>query len=319
MLDNLINPIVLFFVLGLLAGVVRANLRLPDALYESLSIYLLLAIGLKGGVELAETSFASLLFPLTGALALGVTIPVAAYGILRKLGKFSRPDAAAIAAHYGSVSAVTFAVAQAFLERLGVPFEGFSTILLAVMEVPAIGVGVLIARIKAAKEPPAPGRLFHEVFLNKSMFLLVGGLLIGYVVGPEKVGPLKLLFFDLFKGALAFFLLEMGIVTSQRLGDLKKTGPFLAGFGIFMPLLSGMFGTAVGVMAGLSVGGTVLLATLAASSSYIAAPASMRIAVPEANPTYYLTASLGVTFPFNVTFGIKIYYWMSQLAHGWFK
>ncbi len=319
MLDNLINPIVLFFVLGLLAGVVRVNLRLPDALYESLSIYLLLAIGLKGGVELAETEISSLLRPLAGALGLGIAIPLAAYGILRRLGRFSRPDAAAIAAHYGSVSAVTFAVAQAFLERLGVPFEGFSTILLAVMEVPAIGVGVLIARIKAAKEPPAPGRLLHEVFLNKSMFLLVGGLLIGYVVGPEKAGPLKLLFFDLFKGALAFFLLEMGIVTSQRLGDLKKTGPFLAGFGIFMPLLSGMLGTVVGAMAGLSVGGTVLLATLAASSSYIAAPASMRIAVPEANPTYYLTASLGVTFAFNATFGIKIYYWMSHLAHGWFK
>ncbi|MFN0117812.1 MAG: sodium-dependent bicarbonate transport family permease [Elusimicrobiota bacterium] len=319
MTENLIDPVVLFFVLGLLAGLVKSNLRLPDALYESLSIYLLLAIGLKGGVELAKTEISSILLPMAGALALGVIIPVIAYGVLRSMGKFSRPDAAAIAAHYGSVSAVTFAVAQSFLDRLLVPFEGFTTVLLVVMEIPAIAVGILIARIKTAKEPLARGRLIHEVLLNKSVFLLVGGLLIGTLVGPAKVGPVTILFFDFFKGALAFFLLEMGIVASQRLGDLKKVGPFLVGFGILMPLFSGLLGTLVGAVAGLSIGGTALLATLAASASYIAAPAAMRIAVPEANPTYYLTASLGVTFPFNLTFGIQIFYWMSRMAHGWIR
>jgi len=319
MIENLLDPVVLFFVLGLVAALARSNVRLPDALYESLSIYLLVAIGLKGGVELAKIEIRSILLPIAGALVLGIAIPLIAYGILRHIGKFSRPDAAAIAAHYGSVSVVTFAVAQTFLDRLTVPFEGFTTVLLVIMEIPAIAVGILIARLKTAKEPVTYGRLFHDVFLNKSIFLLVGGLLVGYCSGPEKVRPISILFFEFFKGALAFFLLEMGIVAAQRLRDLKKVGAFLVGFGILMPLLSAFLGTMIGVVAGLSLGGTTLLATLAASASYIAAPAAMRIAVPEANPTYYLTASLGVTFPFNLTFGIPIYYWMSQVAHGWIK
>ena len=232
MTENLLDPVVLFFVLGLLAALTRSNLRLPDALYEALSIYLLVAIGLKGGVELAKIEIRSILFPIAGALVLGIVIPLIAYGILRLLGKFSRPDAAAIAAHYGSVSVVTFAVAQTFLDRLTVSFEGFTTVLLVIMEIPAIAVGILIARLKTAKEPLTYGRLFHEVFLNKSIFLLVGGLLVGYLSGPEKVAPISILFFDFFKGALAFFLLEMGIVAAQRLGDLKKVGAFLVGLQI---------------------------------------------------------------------------------------
>jgi uncharacterized protein len=158
--------------------------------------------------------------------------------------------------------------------------------------------------------------LMHELFLGKSIFLLLGGLIVGFVAGPLRMAQVAPLFFDLFRGALAFFLLEMGIVTARRLGDLRRVGPFLVGFGIFMPLLGAALGTAAGALAGLSTGGTAVLATLAASASYIAATAAMRVAVPEANPTYYLTASLGITFPFNIILGIPLYVWLAQWIHG---
>lgn len=316
MTNNLLDPIVLCFVVGVTAGLLKSDLKLPDQLYETLSIYLLFAIGLKGGVELAKSNLGEVVMPAMATLALGVVIPILAYNILRRLGRFDSTNAAAIAAHYGSVSAVTYAVVLSYLFQIGVQFEPYVTVLLVVLEVPAIAVGILIARLRSSKSTLKWGPLLHEVFLGKSIYLLVGGLLVGYVAGPDRTEAISPLFFDLFKGALALFLLEMGIITSRRLSDLKKTGPFLVGFGLIMPLISGLLGTLLGAASGLSLGGTTVLATLAASASYIAAPAAMRMALPKANPTLYLTASLGITFPFNIIFGIPVYHWMSTTIHG---
>jgi uncharacterized protein len=315
MLDNLLDPVVLAFIAGLAAGILRSDLRIPEALYETLSIFLLLSIGLKGGVELAQSPLVALLLPILGTLVLGLTIPLIAYAILRRLGGFDQANAAAIAAHYGSVSAVTFAVCLAFLIQRQVVYDEYVTVLLVVLEVPAIGIGVLLARLSTRQSQMKWGTLVHEILLGKSIFLLLAGLVIGYLAGPERIVSIAPLFFDLFKGALALFLLEMGLVTSRRLPELRRVGSFLVGFGIAMPLFSAVLGIAVGLLAGMSVGGTTVLATLAASASYIAAPAAMRIAVPQANPTYYLTASLGITFPFNIVIGIPLYFWATQMLY----
>lgn len=315
MFENLIDPVILCFVVGLAAGLLKSDLKLPDQLYETLSIYLLFTIGLKGGVELAISNVSEAIFPAIVTVLLGVVIPIIAYNILRKIGRFGRTDAASIAAHYGSVSAVTFAVVLSYLARLGVPTESFVTVLLVILEIPAIAVGIIIARTRAVKDEPGSENksfklwpLLHEVFLGKSIYLLVAGMFVGYLSGPERIHAVSPLFFDLFKGALAVFLLEMGVITSRRFGDLKRTGAFLVGFGIIMPLISGVMGAYMGMLSGLSLGGTTVLATLAASASYIAAPAAMRMAVPKANPTLSLTASLGITFPFNIVVGIPLYY-----------
>jgi uncharacterized protein len=319
MAQNLLDPVVLFFVLGVGAGVLRTGIKLPDAVYELLSIYLLLSIGLRGGVELSETNFNEIRLPAIGTLCLGVVIPLVAFVILRHFGKFNRANAAALAAHYGSVSAVTFAVVVTFVERLGMPHEKYVTVLLVLLEIPAIAVGISLAKLgsRMARRRLDYRKLAHEIFLGKSIYLLVGGLLIGMAVGSHHIQPVKLLFFDLFKGLLCLFLLEMGIITSRRFYELKQVGVFLVAFGVLMPVLSATLGIALGWSMGLSLGGTVILATLAASASYIAAPTAMRIAVPEANPTLYLTAALGITFPFNLLFGIDIYNALTHLFYDW--
>lgn len=316
MIENLLDPVILFFVVGLIGGILKTDLKLPEPIYEVLSIYLLLAIGLKGGVQLNKSHLDEIILPVIGSISIGIIIPVIAYIILRKIGKFDRANSAAIAAHYGSVSAVTYAVVIAFLDKFRISYENYTTVLLVLLEIPAIAVGILIAKVRVAKGPFSLSKLVKEVFFGRSIYLLVTGLLIGYALGPEKTTSVKILFVDLFKGLLAFFLLEMGLVTSYRLKDLKRVGLFLIAFGIVMPLISAVIGTFVGWFVGLSVGGTTVLATLAASASYIAAPAAMRIAVPQANPTFYLTASLGITFPFNLIFGIPIYHWMASILVG---
>lgn len=308
MIENLLDPVIIFFVLGLFAGIFKTDLKVPEPIYETLSIYLLIAIGLKGGIQLYNAEINSILIPIVGTILIGIIIPVLAYFILRRIGKFDRPNSAAIAAHYGSVSAVTYAVIISFLDKNDIPYENFTTVLLVVMEIPAIAIGIFIAKRRVSNNLFSMSKLFKEVFFGRSVYLLLAGLLIGSILGPAKMSSVNILFSDLFKGLLAFFLLEMGIVASHRLKDLKKAGLFLIAFGIFMPLLSGLIGTLVGWMVGLSVGGTTVLATLSASASYIAAPAAVRIAIPEANPTLYLTASLGITFPFNLVFGIPTYY-----------
>lgn len=312
---NLLSPVVLAFVLGLVATWVKSDLKLPEALYQALSIYLLLAIGIKGGVELSHTPFAEMALPALGALAIGVATPLWCIAILRGLGKFDLANSAAIAAHYGSVSAVTFLAATSFLDAAKEPYEGFVPTLVALLEVPAIVVALLVARRARAEAGPGGaswGAALHEVLAGKSIVLLVGGLVIGALSGKQGIEPVAPLFQGLFRGALVLFLLEMGMVAARRLGDLRKVGAFLALFAVLMPLVHAGIGLLVGRACGLSQGGATVLAVLAASSSYIAAPAAVRIALPQANPTWYLTASLGVTFPFNLAIGIPLYHELAQ-------
>jgi len=303
------EPVVLFFVLGVAAGLLRSDLKLPPALYEALSIYLLLAIGLKGGVELARHPLAGVLPQMLAAVAVAALIPLLAFPVLHRLGRLARADAASIAAHYGSVSVVTFAVGVSYLSRLEVSYEGYMAVYLALLEFPALLIGVMLAR--GGRGGGAWGELLREVFLGKSVFLLLGGLAIGWVAGPDGIESISPLFVDLFKGVLALFLLEMGLVASGRLRELRRYGAFLAGFALATPVLCGALGAATGLMIGLSPGGAALLATLYASASYIAAPAAMRIAVPEANPALSIGASLGITFPFNLLVGIPAYHWLA--------
>lgn len=306
-----LDPVVLFFLLGLFARLAKSDLRLPESLYETLSIYLLLAIGLKGGVELARQPLATILPQAGIAMALSALIPFLAYPVLKRVGKLGSADSASIAAHYGSVSVVTFAVAQSFLLAQGVAAESYMPLMLALMEAPGIIAGIFIARMamrnEAGARPQGWGQLAHEVLFGKSVLLLAGGIAIGAVAGPSGLQPVEPVFFGLFKGLLALFLLEMGLVAGGRLRDLKRAGPFLLAFGLLAPLAFGLLGAAAGRLAGLSEGGIALLATLAASASYIAAPTAMRIAVPAANPALSIGVALGVTFPFNITIGIPLY------------
>ncbi len=304
------EPVVLFFLLGGIAGLLRSDLKIPGVLYESLSIFLLLAIGLKGGVELSRYELSAVALPGLTVVLVGALIPLVAFPILRGLGKLSRADSGAIAAHYGSVSVVTFAVGTTYLARQGQDIEGFMTVFLVLLEFPALVIGVLLARSGEAGVPWR--RVIREVMTGKSLVLLLGGLVIGYVAGPDGAESIAPVFFTLFKGLLAFFLLEMGLVAASRISDLRRAGLFLVGFATLMPLASAALGLATGFALGLSTGGLTLLATLYASASYIAAPAAMRIAVPEANPALSIGAALGITFPFNLIVGIPLYHRLAQ-------
>jgi hypothetical protein len=308
-----LDPVILFFLFGLAAGLLRSELKLPGALYESLSVFLLLAIGLKGGQGLATQALAPLVPQIGAVILLGAAQTLIAFALLHGVGRFGRADAAATAAHYGSVSVATFAVAAAWLTARSIEFEPQMAILLAVMEVPAILVGIALAR--GISRDTNWRALGHEAFLGKGVTLLLGGMAIGWAAGPDGLASVRGLFFDLFKGVLALFLLEMGLIVSRQVGELKRRGLFLIAFGIGMPLLSALLGLGTGLLLGLSVGGLTLLTTLAASASYIAVPAAMRIAVPEANPAISLAGALGITFPFNILAGIPLYHWLAtQLA-----
>lgn len=304
------DPVILFFLFGLAAGLLKSELRLPTAVYDAVSMLLLLTIGMKGGVELARQPFLSLLPDIGGALLLGLLLPLIAYPVLLRLGRFKRVDAASIAAHYGSVSVGTFAVGIAWLESRGIPWDAQMALLLVIMEVPAILVGLLLAR--GMSRETRWGEVAHEVLLGKGILLLIGGLLIGWLSDPEGLEAIEPLFFDLFKGVLAIFLLEMGLITATQAGSLKRHGLFLVGFGIVMPLVGSVLGGLLGLALGLTTGGVMLLALLAASASYIAVPAAMRISLPQANPTLSLAASLGVTFPFNVLVGVPLYWQLAE-------
>jgi hypothetical protein len=267
-------------------------------------------------VALTVTPLSEIVRPALATLAAGALIPLATYPVARRLGGWSVADAAALAAHYGSVSVVTFVAAQAFLDRAGVPYEGFMATLVALLEVPAILVGLLIARRagRAAGTQAPWSETLREVFTGRSIVLIVGGLVLGAAggeAGMERVAPF---FVDPFDGALTLFLLEMGLVTARRFGELRSAGRFLLGFGTVAPLVHGTLGVGVGLWVGLSPGGATIFATLLASASYIAATAAVRLALPEANPGRYLTASLAVTFPFNLVIGIPTY---ARIAQAW--
>lgn len=307
------DPVIFFFILGLFAGFAKADLRFPPAIYDLLSTLLLLTIGLKGGVELAKSPFAGLLPQVTLVLAMGFLLPLVVYPLTRIIGRLSREDGASIAAHYGSVSVATYAVGVSFLADRAIAYDSQLPLFLVLLEVPAIMVGILLAR--GLSNRSQWGALAHEVLLGKSIVLLVGGLLIGWASGPVAIEPLAPLFFDLFKGVLALFLLEMGLIAASQAHALRQHGLFLVAFGVLMPVPMAAVGAVLGWSMGLNAGGTTLLAVLAGSASYIAAPAAMRIAVPGANPSLSLTASLGVTFPFNIFVGIPLYYSVAEWLH----
>ena len=301
------DAIPLFFLLGFLARLARSDLKIPGQLYEALSIYLLIAIGLKGGMELARQDALTVLPQALAVMGLGLVIPLIAFPLLYKIGRFDRFNAAAIAGHYGSVSVVTFAVGVDYLLARGIEYEAYMPLFLVLLEMPGIAIGILLARMGGDFRSVRWGALGHEIFLGKSMVLLGGGLLIGWAAGPAGLEPLEPFFFDLFKGVLCLFLLEMGLVAASQASALRTSGAFLVVFAIAMPIIAAILGTVLGALIGLSAGGTLLLATLAASASYIAAPAAMRIAVPEANPGLSITAALVITFPFNILLGIPLY------------
>lgn len=321
---NLAAPAPLFFLLGLVAAIARSDLRLPEPLYASMTVYLLAAIGFKGGVALSGSSLAAAAPALVAALVLASAVPLWTYPLLRQVGRLSAVDAASISGHYGSVSAVTFTVATSFLASIGVEAEGHAPAWLALMESPAILIAIVLGNRASgassdagASAPNALRHVLRDAVLGKSVVLLVGSLCIGWASGDRGMATVGGLFAAPFQGVLALFLLELGLVAGRRLGDLRRVGPFLFVFAIVAPLVNGFAGAWAGNMIGLSIGGATLLATLAASASYIAAPAALRVALPQANPTLSLTASLVVTFPFNVAFGVPLYHSMaSWLARG---
>lgn len=313
MASNLLIPAVLFFALGIFAQLIRSDLKLPGDLAKGLSIYLLLGIGLHGGMELAKADFGAAVEAVIAAFALGIILPLIAYAILRWLGRIDTLNSAAIAAHYGSVSAGTFLTALAFMQTQGIVHETYPVIMLAIMESPAIIIGLLLAKLargRAAQNGGARvGELIRDAFTNGSVVLLFGGIVVGAIATPASLQKVMPFYDAIFMGVLSLFLLEMGMEAAKRLGEFRRVGLFLTGFGIVMPLIGALFGLFVGhTLLGFSPGGTALVAILAASASYIAVPSAMRLAIPEANPSFYLTLALGVTFPFNVIVGIPLYY-----------
>ncbi|WP_269622288.1 sodium-dependent bicarbonate transport family permease [Prochlorococcus marinus] len=314
-LQNVLTPPVLFFFLGIVAVVLRSDLEIPAPLPKLFSLYLLLAIGFKGGMELESSGLGGQVLPTVGsAIIMSLVIPLICFVILRlKLDVF---NSAAIAAAYGSISAVTFITAESFLESQNIPFDGFMVAALALMESPAIIVGLILVKIAGTKNRRPDSRpmkwrtILRESVLNGSVYLLLGSLLIGFLTaahnpsGVEKMQPFT---GKLFYGAECFFLLDMGIVAAQRLPGLRKAGSFLIFFAVLIPLFNALLGIAVAKALVLGPGNALLFAVLCASASYLAVPAAMRMTVPEAKASYYISTTLGLTFPFNIVIGIPLY------------
>lgn len=306
---NLLSPPILFFVLGILATLVRSDLKIPEPLYQALSIYLLLAIGFKGGVAIVSEPVSGVVPTLGVAILLCAATPLWCYPLLRLVFRFDRPNAGALAAHYGSVSVVTYLAAIGFLQVLEEPYEGFLPALVAVMEVPGILVAlILVQRRNGSVKSAGWFSPVRSVLTGKSIFLLLGGLLVGALSGESGMAKVSGFFVTPFQGVLCIFLLEMGMVAARRFPELRRVGPPLVIFAIAIPLFHALIGIYLGYLLGLSRGGAFVFGTLAASASYIAAPATVRLAIPQANPAFYLSASLALTFPFNLTIGIPLYF-----------
>ncbi|MBD3220694.1 sodium-dependent bicarbonate transport family permease [bacterium] len=312
-LGSLLTPPILLFLLGMVAALVRSDLDIPQPITRGMSLYLLFAIGMHGGVELSRSGFTvATLLPLAAGVVASALVPIAAFAILR--ARLGTEDAAAIAATYGSISAVTFITASAFLDDQGVSYGGHMVAAMALMESPAILVGVLLARRfqdtadGEAATNRALGPLLREAFLNGPVFLLIGSLLVGVVTGDEGWAMVKPFAYEPFRGVLCLFLLDMGIIAARRLDALKASGVFLGSFALLAPLVNAALAIGVSSLLGLSVGDALLLTVLCASASYIAVPAAVRVALPRANPSLYLPMALTLTFPFNIALGIPLYY-----------
>ena len=306
--SNLTSVGVLAFVFGFIASRAKSDLRLPDSIYQFISIYLLFGIGLKGGHSLKSVSFENILTPGLATLACGLIIPLLAFFALKLIRALNDVDRGSIAAHYGSTSLVTFSAALLFMESNSIFVEGFAPALLTILEVPGLIVGIFLANQSHQHPDVRWGKTLQEVILGKTVLILMGGMLIGFLTstaGYEKVSPF---FIELLTGFLALFLLHLGYTAGSNLSQVKAVGWRLGVFAIAFPLISGLIGAAAGTLVGLSIGGTTILAVLCASASYIAAPAAVSIALPKANLSLALTSSVGITFPFNLIIGIPIYY-----------
>lgn len=305
---NLLSPIILSFVLGLCAAMARSDLSIPEAVAKGMSIYLLFAIGFKGGVSVADHGVdANLLMSIGAGVVLSFGLPLIAFALLKVFTRFSALDAAAVAAHYGSISIVTFVAATSVLEGRGISAEGYMVAVAAAMEAPAILSALWLVSRNGSGARMEPG-LMREIMLNGSIVLLVGSFIIGILTGQKGMAEISPFIVAPFKGVLCLFLLDMGLVAGRGLRQSKGVlGLGAVAFGIVMPLAGAILGLLLGMLIGLSAGGVVLMMVLSASASYIAVPAAMRVALPEANPAIYLTLSLGVTFPFNLTLGIPLY------------
>lgn len=314
-LDALFQPVVLFFLLGAFAALVRSDLAVPEAVAKAISLYLMMAIGLRGGGEVAESGASAAMFVAGGAgLALSLLLPLPVFALLRAVARLDRTNAAAVAAHYGSVSVVTFATGAEILRLQGIAPAGYMVAVLALMETPAIITGLLLARAGTAAGPDplaARGGLLHETFLNGSVVLLAGSFVIGLVAGKDGLTPIAPVFDTPFRGMLCLFLLDMGLIAARRLMDRRALTMVTAGLAIVLPVVNGSLGVAIGTLLGLDVGTAAALGILAGSASYIAVPAVMRMALPAADPGLSLGMALAVTFPFNLTLGIP---WYAQLA-----
>jgi hypothetical protein len=315
--QNLLTPMILCFVLGVAAALARSDLSVPEAAAKAMSLYLLFAIGFKGGVAVAKHGLSG---DLIASLALGVIlsflIPFVAFALLRALTKLSAMDAAAVAAHYGSISIVTFVTATSVLAGRGIEAEGYMVAVAAAMEAPAI-VSALWLVARSGSGPRMDAKLWHEILLNGSIVLLIGSFLIGITTGDSGMTRIDSFIIAPFQGVLCLFLLDMGLVAGRGLrGSRGALGMGAIAFGVIMPLVGASLGLIAAMVLGLSLGGTVLMMTLAASASYIAVPAAMRVALPEANPSIYLTLSLGITFPFNLIFGIPAYVAVAESLGG---
>ena len=309
---NLTSVGVLGFIFGFAASRVKSDVRVPDAIYQFLSIYLLFGIGLKGGHSLKSTPLADLVVPALATLACGVVIPLLAFGILKGARGLNNIDRGSIAAHYGSTSLVTFSAAILFLESNSIFVEGFAPALLTIMEIPGLIVGIFLAS-RSLTTKVGWAETMREVLLGKTVLLLIGGLAIGFITsnqGYEKVSPF---FVDLLSGFLVLFLIHLGYLAGSSFAEIKSVGRPLVFFAVLFPILSGAIGVSAGSLIGLSVGGATMLGVLSASASYIAAPAAVSVALPQASKTIALMSSIGITFPFNLILGIPIYYRFAEL------
>ena len=349
---NILTPIVLFFLLGIVAARIKSDLKIPDAISEFLPIYLLAAIGLHGGIEMRNTGFENMLVPMLVAIALSLVFTLHHYQILRRLGKFNIFDSYALASTYGAVGAVTFSVGISFLSNQGVSSEGYLAAILAVLEPVAFILAIFMTNMAVAKQlkekkqgftkdvgddimiddsnsdinnnnnnlgfkqtSTKMSQVLKESITGKAIVILLGGIIIGYVIGDKGFEPISIVFEELFVGAIVIFLLEMGIIAGKRLGDIKQVGIFLIAFSIIMPTFNGIIGVLVATILGLSLGGSVMFGLLLASASFIAAPAVLRHTIPQAKPGLYITSALGITFPYNIIVLLPIMFVISSIVH----
>ncbi len=336
--SNLLTPIILFFLFGIIAARIKSDLKIPEAISEFLPIYLLAAIGLHGGIEMRNAGFENMLIPMLVAIGISLLFTLNHYQILRRLGKFNLFDSYALASTYGAVGAVTFSVGLSFLKNQGVTSEGYLAAILAVLEPISFIMAIFLTNMAVAKQirikkqsftnddvsdieigiqetKTKLSQILHESITGKAIVILLGCIVIGYIIGEEGFSSIKIVFDEMFTGAIVIFMIEMGIIAGQRLGDLKKVGAFLIAFAVIMPTFNGIIGVLVATIMGLSLGGAVLFGLLLASASFIAAPAILRHAIPEAKPSLYITSALGITFPYNIIILLPIMFIVSSITH----